>query len=340
MVVTDQNDEMERTPPIMVVAREAGVSKATVSRVANNRPGVNVKTRQKVRAVIERLGYRPDETARGLSLGKSAKVGLNIGFSSRLNLHFLLFRQHLEAALFSKGLRIEHVPTDEKGLPEKHADLMVICSTFDEDPRVPFLKNKKIPFVALGKCAADFWVSSDEYSGGRQAAEHLLRLGHTRMLVVAGSVSGKANMSIPLHTRATSERIRGFRDALLDNGVALPNENILEGEFTGLGGFLAVRRALKEEKNFSAVFSLSDVMAGGVIKALEDHNLRVPDNVSVIGFDELPEVGESITTVRQNTEELANSVADLLEEAAAGASPRNIIVPVELVVRGTTMRHD
>jgi len=250
MMATDQKNGLEKTPSIMSVAREAGVSKATVSRVANNRPGVNEKTREKVRAVIERLGYRPDETARGLSLGKSAKVGLNIGFSSRLNLHFLLFRQHLEAALFSKGLRIEHIPTDEKGLPEKGAGLMVICSTFDEDPRVPFLKDNKIPFVALGKCAADFWVSSDEYSGGRQAAEHLLRLGHVKMLVVAGSVSSTAAMSVPLHTRATSERIRGFRDALLDNGIDLPNENILEGGFTGLGGFLAVRKALKEKKIF------------------------------------------------------------------------------------------
>jgi len=78
-------------------------------------------------------------------------------------------------------------------------------------------------------------------------------------------------------------------------------------------------------------------MAGGVIKALEDHALRVPDDVSVIGFDELPEVGESITTVRQNTEELANAVADLLDDVATGAAPRHITVPVELVVRGTTM---
>lgn len=250
-----------------------------------------------------------------------------------------MFRQHLEATLFSKGLLIEHIPTDEKGLPEKDAGLMVICSTFDEDPRVPFLKDKKIPFVALGKCEADFWVSSDEYSGGRQAAEHLLRLGHVKMLVVAGSVSGRAAMSIPLHTQATSESIRGFRDALQDNDINLPNENILEGAFTGLGGFLAVRQALKEKKIFSAVFSLSDVMAGGVIKALEDHSLRVPDDVSVIGFDELPEVGEFITTARQNTEELANAVADLLDEAGAGASRRSITVPVELVVRGTTIRY-
>ncbi len=337
-MVTEKKQESEKPLSIMAVARIAGVSKATVSRVANNRPGVNEKTRQKVEAVIERLGYRPDETARGLSLGKSAKVGLNIGFSSRLNLHFLLFRQHLEAALFSKGLRIEHIPTDDKGLPEKDAGLMVICSTFDEDPRVPYLKDRKTPFVALGKCAADFWVSSDEYSGGRQAAEHLLRLGHQKMLVVAGSVSGKAGMSIPLHTRATSERIRGFRDALHDNGAQLANDYILEGEFTGLGGFLAVRQALIEKKDFTAVFALSDVMAGGVIKALEDQSLRVPDDVSVIGFDELPEVGESITTVRQNTEELANSVADLLDEATASATPRSITVPVELVIRGTTMR--
>lgn len=337
-MAADRKNELAKTSSIMAVARAAGVSKATVSRVANNRPGVNEKTRSKVWAVIERLGYQPDETARGLSLGKNVKVGLNIGFSSRLNLHFLLFRQHLEAALFSKGLRIEHVPTDENGLPEKGTGLMVICSTFDEDPRVPFLRDKKIPFVALGKCAADFWVSSDEYSGGRQVAEHLLRLGHVKMLVVAGSVSGKAAMSVPLHTRATSERIRGFRDVLRDNGLDLPNENILEGGFTGLGGFLAVRQALQEKKDFSAVFSLSDVMAGGVIRALEDHALRVPDDVSVIGFDELPEVGESITTVRQNTEELANAVADLLDEAATGAAPRHITVPVELVVRGTTMR--
>jgi len=336
--VTDRKSIPGQAPSIAGVARAAGVSKTTVSRVANNRPGVNEKTREKVRATIARMGYRPDETARGLSLGKNARVGLNIGFSSRLNVHFLLFRQHLEAALFPKGLRIIDIPTDEKGLPGQEAALMVICSTFDEDPRVAWLKERHIPFVALGECAADFWVSSDEYSGGRQAAEHLLRLGHRKMLVVAGSVSGRAAMSVPLHTRATRERIRGFRDALRDRGIDLANGNILEGGFTGLGGFLAVRQALRDGKDFTAVFSLSDVMAGGVIRALEAQSLRVPDAVSVIGFDELPEVGETITTVRQNTEELANAVADLLDDATGGMAPRHIIVPVELVVRGTTMR--
>jgi len=336
--VKDQSGKITKTPPITQVAREAGVSKATVSRVANNRPGVNKKTREKVLATIKRMGYQPDETARDLSLGSKGRIGLNIGFSSRLNLHFLLFRQHLEAALFQKGLRIVHSPTDERGLPEKEEALMVICSTFEEDPRVPYLEKKNIPFVALGKCSADFWVSSDEYSGGRQAAEHLLRLGHKKMLVVAGSVSGMSPVSVPLHTRATSERIRGFRDGLAAENIRLANENILEGGFTGLGGFLAVRQALKEDKEFTAVFALSDIMAGGVIKALEDHALRVPDDVSVIGFDELPEVGETITTVRQNTEILAGSVAELLSEAERGAPSRHIVVPVELVVRGTTMR--
>ncbi|UTW60196.1 LacI family DNA-binding transcriptional regulator [Kordiimonas sp. SCSIO 12603] len=323
---------------ILAVAKAAGVSKATVSRVLNNRPGVNAKTKAKVLKVIEDTGYQPDETARNLSFGKSSKVGLNTGFSSQLNVHFFLFRQYLESALFSKGMRVEQLPTDERGLFPATADHMVIASIYDDDPRVAYLQERNIPFVSLGKSSADFWVASDEYSGGQQAAEHLLKLGHKDILVLAGSVSGDGAMSSPLHTRATSERIRGVRDALGAAGIELPNKHILEGDFTGLGAFLAVRQAIRDGLKFTAIFALSDVMAAGAIKALEDHDLRVPDDVSIIGYDEIPEVGEAITTIRQNTEELAHAVADLLDDAIEGAEARSITVPVELVVRGTTQQ--
>ena len=323
---------------IHAVAEAAGVSVSTVSRVLNDRPGVKERTRRIVLDAIERLDYTPDLTARELSLGQVTRVGLNSSYGNRRLTPFAtVFRERLFGELYQRGFRFEDVPSLNNGMPARMTDVMVLTGLLDDDPRVPFMRERGIPFVVLGDVKDAHSVASDDYSGGCRAAEHLLRLGHRDMLAVTGGSSRPRTAHFNTLGQAAFERQRGFENALEAAGVPFGPERVVRGDFTALGAFLAVSRALKETK-FSAVFAFSDEMAEGAVAAVEEAGLSVPDDVSVVGYDDLPEIGETFTTVRQDIAAFATSTVELLREALASEPPRHVTLPVTLVVRGTTSR--
>jgi LacI family transcriptional regulator len=155
-----------------------------------------------------------------------------------------------------------------------------------------------------------------------------LRLGHHEIVHVSGL----------MNNQSFQDRYQGYCDALEAAGIAVRRDFLLDGDFTTLGAYRAVRRALEQGLRFSAVFAASDEMAIGAIAALEDMGLRVPLDVSVVGFDDLPEIGEGLTTVRQDIGKIAATVVALLKEGLQGMPVRHEVVPVQLIVRGTTSR--
>ncbi len=327
------------TVTIRKVAEEAGVSVATASRVLNRKPGVDPEKRARVLAVMQRLNYRPSRTARELSLGRAQRIGFNFGYGNPLGRHYALVRDLLYRELFGRGFQLEVIETDSRGLPARLTDAFILGSLLDEDPRIAYLKDKGIPFVTLGPADGCFWALSDEYAGGRLAGEHLVKLGHKDILFVTGGVRRRGLPGAHLMTYASHERQRGFTDALAAAGLTLPAGHVVNGQFTELGGYLAVRDALRTGLPFSAIFALSDEMAIGALVALEEAGLDVPRDISVIGFDDMPGYGDHLTTIRQDREGLAHAVAELLTEAIEDGEPHGHFIPVELIVRGTTARY-
>lgn len=314
-------------PTIQDVAQKAGVSTGTVSRVLNSRPGVKATTRASVLEVVSRLEYRPDSAARQLSGGRLSRIGFHVSAQhGRFSPFYMLFMEHLRAGFQGEGYRLEDVPSRPDGLPSHLPEGMVLFGVHDDDARIPYLAAAGVPFVLEGHAPGQRWVRSDDYGGGREATEHLLRLGHTKILHLGGDPLGQGAL----------DRLRGYRDALEAHALeVLPP---LDGGFTVLGAYRALRRALAEGTSFSAIFAASDEMAQGAIEALEDAGLRVPGDVSVVGFDDLPEFGEGLTTIRQDIGRVAETAVTLLREGLRGERVRHEIIPVQLVVRGTTSR--
>ena len=316
-------------PTIQDVAQTAGVSIGTVSRVLNGRPGVKASTKTAVLAAVSSLSYRPDTAARQLSGGRAKRIGFHVSaHGSRFSPFYMLFMEHLSGEFEREGYRLDDISSRPDGLPERLSDGMMLFGVHDDDPRIPHLQAQGVPFVLEGHAPGQRWVQSDDYSGGRQATEHLVRLGHTGVVHLSGDLSGQAAF----------DRFCGYRDVLTEHGLRVLEP--LNGGFTALGAYRAVRRALGADPYtpFSALFAASDEMAQGAIAALTDAGLKVPGDVSVVGFDDLPEFGEGLTTVRQDITKIAQTAVVLLKEGLAGKPVRHEVVPVQLVVRGSTAR--
>ena len=313
---------------IQDVARGAGVSTGTVSRVLNERPGVSPATRRRVLDTIARLRYRPDHTARALSR-QPLRIGLSLAAGTRrLMPFFMVFLEHLITVLQEHGYGLEEIPAGADGLPERLADGMVLHGVHDDDPRIAYLERAGVPFVLVGHAEGTRWVMPDDVGGAREATRHLVKLGHREVLYLGGRMS----------QQATQDRYQGYREALAEAGLDPTEPVLVEGELDSLAAYRAVRRAFQAGRPASALFAASDEMALGAAAALEDLGLRVPLDVSVVGFDDLPEIGARLTTVRQDIGKITATAVDLLREGLRGAPVRDVTVPVQLVVRGTTAR--
>ncbi len=313
------------------VAKAAGVSTGTVSRVLNGRSGVKAQTKAQVLATIEELGYKPDAAARELSANQGKRIGLHVATGERrmvLIPYFMLFLEHLVEELQNDGFRLFEIPSRADGLPEYLTDGVVLLGAYEDDPRVTHLQREEVPFVLIGHGEEVRSVAPDDLDGGRQAARHLLKLGHTDIVHVSGFMNSQASF----------DRYEGFKEVLGEAGLEFSKDHLLDGEFTSLGAYRALRKAFERGLRFSAVFTASDEMALGVIAALEDVGLRVPVDVSVVGFDDLPGVADKLTTVRQDIRQIAAAAVTLLQEGLRGEPVRSETLPVQLVVRSTTSR--
>jgi LacI family transcriptional regulator len=325
------------------IASLARVSRSTVSRVVNNQPGVRDDVRERVWTVIRQTGYQPHAAARSLVTRRTQMVAVIIPetvnrlftdpFFPRLlagiastcnNRHY-----HLMLALFNGADGQAEMYGRVVG--GGHLDGVIVASAHTDDPLFTSLLKDGVPFVLAGRHPDERvnYVDVDNVGGARMAVEHLIRLGHTRIATITG----------PLIMAHGEDRLQGYRQALEAHRLPVDERLIVEGDYTEESGSIGMQRLLAASP--TALFAASDVMAIGALKALREAGLRVPEDVALVGFDDLSiasAVVPALTTVRQPIEHLGSMAADLLLNSLAtppGAhAPANrLILPTKLVVR-------
>ncbi|WP_309065640.1 LacI family DNA-binding transcriptional regulator [Microbacterium sp.] len=331
-------DDHGRVATIFDVARLAGVSHQTVSRVLNDLPNVRAATKERVEQAIRQLNYVPSQAARALVTRRSRTIGLvatglpDWGPSSIV----LSFNRSARAAGYAV---VSANPADVEGATLRSAAEMLIRQSVEA---IVLLASERgaldafadwdlgIPFIAIASEARGrgVRVTLDQYAGARRAVAHLQELGHRDIRHIAG----------PVGSMDAEERLRGWRDALRDAGWH-PAEP-LRGDWTSTSGYEIGRRLLAEGTP-DAVFASNDQMALGLLHAVQEAGLRVPDDLSVVGFDDVPDAAHfspPLTSVRQDftalgQEAMAAVLAQITDEDTPIApEPR---VP-ELIVRAST----
>ncbi|WP_331459282.1 LacI family DNA-binding transcriptional regulator [Paenibacillus sp. FJAT-27812] len=327
---------------IFDVARKSGLSVVTVSRVINNADTVREKNRNKVLQAMKELDYHPNAAARSLARGKTGVIGIII---ITLNDSFLdavvkEINDKLEAHHYLLALFISK--EDETDLhsaifQEDRVDGMFILSPIHEERYVEELTRKNIPFVMIDNQQENSTVPSvqvDNFRGGYEATKHLIDLGHTDIVHISG----------PPHFLSSKERIRGYLTAMEEAGLA---SRIEQGNFDINSGYEIAERWIKTTSLPTAVFVADDLIAFGVMDALKNKGFRIPQDLSVIGFDDqlfADQFRPALTTVRQPVELIGSHAIELLlkrmENIHAPVSQEPLKLQPELIIRQSTCPPD
>lgn len=345
--------ETASRPTLEAVAARAGVSRATASRVVNGGDGVREPLVERVRRAVEELGYVPNQAARSLVTRRHDAVAVVIaepetrvfadpffglqlrGISKELTAH-----DSQLVLLLTEG-RDDHARVG-RYLAGGHVDGALVFSLHLDDPLPELIHGAGVPTVFGGRpgwgdgtrdSASPVYVDSDNRGGARAAVRHLVGLGRTRVAHITGA----------LDQTSAVDRLDGFRDVMGDADPRL----VVEGDFTPAGGERAMRELLEHRPDVDAVFAANDLSAAGALRVLRERGRRVPDDVAVIGFDDMLPVAEQtdppLTTVRQDIEEMGRLMARLLlrdldrrtakETEAHG--PSGVVLPTTLVRRAS-----
>ncbi|MFD1150003.1 LacI family DNA-binding transcriptional regulator [Saccharothrix hoggarensis] len=302
---------MDRRPVTLEeVARIAGVSRATVSRVVNGVATVDGELRRVVEKAISSTGYTPNRAARSLVTRRAGAIGLVLPDEGR-TVHDPYFGRVVAGVLpVIRPLGVQLVLTtgDHRevvdDLRQNRLDGVILIHTHGADPLPRLLIEADLPVVLAARPVRPMpitYVDVDQAAGGALAADHLVSRGCRRPATITG----------PLETPAGQDRLRGFREAVAGHG--LPEPVVVEGDFSREGGAAAARRLA--DADVDGVFIASDLMAAGALPVLRDHGRRVPEDVKVVGFDDSSpavECDPPLTTVRQPVEDMAAEMARLL----------------------------
>ena len=317
------------------VAKRAGVSVMTVSRVLNGFPGVADETRERVEAAVADLGYRANTAARVLAGGRSRMLGVIAVEPEHYGPAQLLYG--LEGAARGAGHAVSFVTfapdTDDLHDALDHLRAAQVEGVIVEAPVLPVVEaladlRDDLPLVVVGGDPAlpHSTVAVDQAAGGRLATEHLLDQGHRTVHHVRGEVGWVD----------AAERERGWADALADAGA--PAGRLLAGDWSAAGGY-AAGAELAADTDVTAVFAANDQSAMGVLRAVHDRGREVPGDVSVVGFDDTPDSGflvPPLTTVRQDLREVGRRAVELVIRHVGGDRElEHVLVPPELVVRAS-----
>lgn len=324
------------------IAKHAGVSRSTVSRVMNDHPNVGRETRAHVLAVAESLNYQPNIAARGLAAGRTQILGLVIptGVSTLFaDPYFPLLIQGIASACNANDHSVMlwlAEPEYERNtvrqiLQGGLIDGVILASALVDDPICEALIKRGLPFVMVGRHAADdpvSYVDVDNRGSTREMVAYLLRLGHERVATITG----------PKNAIAGVDRLQGYLDALRDRRIRHDPDLIVEGDFSEEGGYTAMQQLLPFAPN--AVFVASDAMAVGALRALREAGKRVPEDIAITGFDDIPFAARTdppLTTVRQPIQRMGAVAAETLIDliSCPNGQPRRILLPTELVIRAS-----
>jgi len=325
------------------IARIAGVSLATVSRALNNKPRISTVTRDKILEIASRNGYNPNPLARGLSRGRTNNIGLVV--IDITNPFYSPIIQAVEKRAEEEGYNLLVVNSQHSSArEEKYINSLVqqrvsgIIVSPVQDPRkyLGMLKKRKIPVVFLyppsgAKCDS---VDVDNVKGAYGAVTHLIKLGHRQIAYISRGL---------LHRHPSSKRLLGYKKALRSSGIPF-NEKFMVKTITDQGrieeGYQATLKLLSNGVRPTAIFAFNDLIAMGCLKALKEKGLKVPDDMAVVGFDDIefaPFLEVPLTTVRIPEYEVGEIAVKLLFEridsGRMNGKYRKVCLSPELVIR-------
>jgi DNA-binding LacI/PurR family transcriptional regulator len=334
-----------RRPTLDQVALRAGVSRSVASRVINNTRDVSGDAREAVRKAVRELGYVPNPMARGLVTAQAGTVLLAVShddpslFADPFFAHVIV---GINAALEKTDLVLMLLLADtdrgrerlERVLRSRRADGLMLLALHGEDPLYQLAQRLNLPVVLGGRPLhgqplhgpPPAYVDADNRGGARVATEHLIASGRRRIAAITGRQD----------THVGVVRHQGYREAMAVAG--LESSRTEPADFTEAGGARAMTRLLDRWPDLDAVFAESDNMAAGALRALRATGRAVPDDVAVVGFDDLPvalSTDPALTTVHQPVQALGREMAKMLIDLMAGEQPSPLILPTHLVVRAS-----
>ncbi|MFI9436018.1 LacI family DNA-binding transcriptional regulator [Streptosporangium sp. NPDC052375] len=331
---------MRARPTLEKVAARAGVSRATASRVINGSPRVAPRIREAVNRAVEELGYVPNQAARSLVTQRADSIALVFPepatrvFSDDPTFAGIIRGVSLEIEKADKQLVLMLTGPDgsyhrvERYATNGHIDGVIVASMHGADPLPGILTRRGVPVVCGGRpgVPGDLpYVDMDNTGGAERAVRHLVEQGRRRIATIAG----------PQDMIAGIDRLTGYRDALRDSDR---RSIVAVGDFTRESGAVAMRQLLADDPELDAVFVANDLMALGALRTLRRAGRRIPGDVAVVGFDDIPAAAYAdppLSTVRQPTVEMGRRLARMVLKQEEGTP---VVLPTELVVRESTRK--
>lgn len=308
------------------IARQAGVSTGTVSRVINGKPTVAAETRETVLAVMKKLGYEPDPVARELSRRSKHTLGIWVGAGeNRLSPYFNVIWRALLREMQMHATQFIELPVDITPV-RRRLDAVLMFHCTDIDQRLATLWRRGVPGALIGHHPGVSCVAPDDIGGGRLAAMRLLALGHRDLL----------HLTVADEHQWAVDRAAGFTAALAEHGGQSLAPVILRGGGSVLGGYRLMRDAWQQGHRPTGIFCATDEMAVGALGALADLSVAVPDQVSVLGFDGMVDLYPGLASVAQDIPTIAHEAVALALGAIERDAIRHVVVPVK-IIEGATL---
>ncbi|HRR90894.1 MAG TPA: LacI family DNA-binding transcriptional regulator [bacterium] len=325
---------------IQEVAKEAGVSPSTVSRALNGFPGISEKTRERIVEIARKLNYRPNYRGQILTTQNTKNIGLLI--TDITNPFFPELVMGAEEYASKSGYTVLLGNTSESEEKETNyldffsrgpVDGIIISASRVSNEHIIMLAEEGLPIVVINRILEHpkiSYVSTDMEKGGYLATMHLLRLGHSKIAFING----------PKHSEVSQRRLEGYKKALKEVGVDYNPDLISFNVPVSESGYKEAIKLLCTGEAPTAIFTYNDVMAFGVIKAAKELGIKIPEELSVVGFDDIffsSFTDPPLTTIKQFKEELGRMAVELLFKLMEGERESLLIEP-ELIIRNTTSR--
>ncbi|MBP0724571.1 LacI family DNA-binding transcriptional regulator [Bacillus sp. RG28] len=328
------------------VAKLANVAPSTVSRVISNSPRISEKTKRKVRKVMDELNYHPNLNARSLANSSTKSIGVVLSPTVNTSFQNPFFAEVIRgitsyinqkdySLYFITGKNEEEIAQlVNKTVKGGRVDGIILLYSKENDPIIQYLNSHNYPFVLVGKPYSHLeeitYIDNDNYSASREVTNYLLSLGHKNIAFVGG----EKNLLV------TKERLRGYEDALKLNGLRIIDEFSIFTSFTREGGMNAVEQLLSINHEPTAIVVTDDILALGVISALKNKGFSVPEDISVVSFNNAliaelasPPLTSVDINIYQLGYEAAKNIIYKVEEP--DGSEKSIIVPYKLIIRDT-----
>ncbi|MFC4737357.1 LacI family DNA-binding transcriptional regulator [Bacillus daqingensis] len=327
------------------IAKEAGVSVTTVSRALNGYSDVSEKTRKRIEETAERLNYSPNSLARSLVMNKSRTIGLLVSELNRSGAKDMFTFEVMcgindsasdigyDLILISTNPDKQQQKSYSQLCRERQVEGVIMQGIKLDDPYIQDVLNSSIPCVLVDvEVEADNvgYVTTDNVFGAQMAVKHLLNLGHTRIAMMNGHDQAHVSM----------KRRKGYERELNDAGINVKDEYVLNGEFLEPAAETEAYTFLQQHPEVTAMFCASDLMALGVMRAAARLNLRVPEDLSIVGFDNIvlsEYASPPLTTISQDKYQMGYEAAKLLTSMLAKSDgARKAVLDNQLIVRETT----